>query len=89
MTLIAPPPVVHIDFSSPVDGAFSHIDVTDAQGRSLLAAPSAVSPSNASALEARPEPLPPGRYGVHWTVTGRDGSRTEGRYSFLVAPHRR
>lgn len=84
-TLIAPPPTVHIEFGSPLEGAFSRIEVTDAQGKSVLAAPSTVAPSNPAVLEAKLKPLAPGRYGVRWSVLGRDGHRTEGRYSFLVA----
>lgn len=89
-TLIAPPPAIRMQFSAPLEGAFSHIKVTDQQGHDIVAAPATVDPAHPDVIQAKLKPVPPGRYEVHWSVVADDGHHTEGNYNFRVttAGHR-
>ena len=86
-TLIAPPASVRIQFDGAIEVPFSRLDVTDAQGNSVVAAPA--TGDGGDVLESKLKALAPGRYGVHWSVVGRDGHRTEGSYTFVVTPPKR
>lgn len=78
------PAQVVLHFSEPLEAAFSTIEVTDAQGRTVSqgrAEPGA-SPRE---LRVRLEPLPAGRYTVNWKALSVDTHSTSGRYGFTVA----
>jgi methionine-rich copper-binding protein CopC len=83
-TLASAPADVSIAFDDAVEPAFSSIDVTDAQGSSVVDDKSTVDPSNHKLVKAALTHLAPGRYTVKWTAVARDSHRTEGRYTFTV-----
>ncbi len=84
-TVRTAPAEVAIDFTEGVEPAFSSIVVTDPgggrvdQGRPHLEAGDA-------RLAIAMKPLPPGRYLVAWHAVAVDTHRTEGSFSFTVAP---
>lgn len=83
-TLASAPAEVSIAFDDAVEPAFSSIDVTDAQGNSVVAGKSAVDPSNQKLVKAPLAHLAPGRYTVKWVALAHDGHRTHGSYTFAV-----
>lgn len=83
-TVAASPARVAIDFDAPIETLFAKLEVMDAAGRNLAAAPPAVDPAKRR-LSAAVPPLKPGPYTVAWRVVCADGHRTEGSYSFTVA----
>ncbi len=83
-TAQAPAQVV-ITFTEGVEPAFSTIAVQDAHGASM-AAGIAHAQGDATRLAVPLRPLPPGRYKVTWHATATDTHKTQGDYSFTVAP---
>ena len=77
------PAKIELQFSEPLEAAFSAVAVSDAVGRDVSAGPSAVSGSR---LTLPLKPLKPGRYRVTWHAVSVDTHRTEGKYNFLVTP---
>lgn len=79
------PAEVRIDFTESVEPGFSSIRVTDARGAQVddgTVHPEAGDTHLAVGLK----PLAPGRYTVSWHVVATDTHRTEGTFSFTVAP---
>jgi len=75
---------LHIGFSEPIAGKLSGATVTDAAGKTVVAA--GLDPTNPKALVAVAKtPLAAGVYKVAWrAVASDDGHRTMGAYSFSV-----
>lgn len=82
--VVAAPHVVRIDFSEPLEPAFSSIVVRDAQGRAVTADKAAVPSDAPRSLTLVLPPLPAGSYLVEWRTLARDGHRTGGSYRFKV-----
>ena len=73
-------------FTQELEPAFSAIEVTDAGGGRVDKADSHVDPADATLLHVSLKPLGPGTYRVHWHVLSVDTHRTEGNFTFTVAP---
>ncbi len=77
------PPELRLEFSEALEPASSGVTVTDDRGQVVSEGSPAVSDS---AMMVRLKPLSPGEYRVRWHAVSIDLHRTEGRYSFSVAP---
>ena len=83
-TVSAPPAKVTIWFDSEIEGAFSKIEVYDAEKRRVDKNDPRVDPASRTRLEVDLAPLPAGKYEVHWAVLSIDTHVTEGRFNFTV-----
>ncbi|MEJ2686667.1 MAG: copper resistance protein CopC [Gammaproteobacteria bacterium] len=83
-TVASAPKRVRIWFDGDLNTLFSKVTVTGPGGKHVSKGHGHVSASNPRLLEVVLEPLPPGRYWVHWSVVARDGHHTEGKYPFTV-----
>ena len=79
------PGEVALRFTEGVEPAFSTITVQDAGGAELSTGPVHAG-ADGSGLAVGLKPLPPGTYTVTWHAVSVDTHRTEGRFSFTVAP---
>ena len=79
------PRELSIEFTEPVESGFSTIAVLDAAGASVTTG--GVHPlGDDQHLAIGLKTLPPGRYTVTWHVTAADTHKTQGGFSFTVAP---
>ena len=81
-----PPTEVRIWFTEELEPAFSSITVLDPQGRHIEQGKAKADPGDPKLLEVGLPPLPPGTYKVIWRVISVDTHRTEGNFTFVVAP---
>jgi methionine-rich copper-binding protein CopC len=77
------PTEVALFFSQNLEGAFSSIEVSDANGARVDQGKARIS---ASTMRVGVKPLPPGTYKVRWQVLSKDTHTTEGNFSFTVGP---
>jgi methionine-rich copper-binding protein CopC len=84
--LPAAPGEVSIDFTEQLEPRFSTIEVTDAAGARVDRDDVHVEPHKASHLVVGLKPLPAGTYTVSWHATSTDTHKTQGSFSFTVAP---
>ena len=75
---------VTIDFTEPLEPAFSRIELSDASGKSAAPAASQVDQSDAKVMHLALPQLTAGRYAVHWIAVATDGHRTQGNFAFIV-----
>ena len=85
-TVAASPKEIRLTFSEGIEPRFSGIDLATGDGRTVATGAAAVDPGNDTQLVLVLPPLAPGRYRVRWHVVSVDTHRTEGEYSFAVAP---
>ncbi len=84
-TVTTPPREITIKFDAPIEKLFARLEVLDQNGSSkALGEP--IYGSDGSTLSIKVAPLKPGDYTVKWTVVGADTHRTQGSYTFTVAP---
>ncbi len=83
---VAAAPEVILTFSEALEPKFSRIEVRDATGRRLDQGAPIVTPGNARQVRMALPLLPAGRYSVLWVAVSVDTHRTEGSFSFTVAP---
>ncbi|WP_153099455.1 copper resistance protein CopC [Paraburkholderia hayleyella] len=81
---VTTPSQVVIQFSEPLEAAFSKIVLNDAAGKPAASSPSSIDANNSKILHLKLPPLAPGRYTVHWNAVAVDGHRTQGDYAFTV-----
>lgn len=82
----AAPPTLTLTFSEKVEPRFSQVQVLDPHGAGLaIGKPHLGTDSDRTLVIDLPK-LPPGTYSVVWHATSVDTHRTEGRFSFTVAP---
>lgn len=84
--LAAAPTAVSIHFTETLEPKFSSIVVLDASGRHVEAAASVVVADDPDHMTVALKPLAAGAYKVVWHATATDTHKTEGVYSFTVAP---
>jgi methionine-rich copper-binding protein CopC len=77
------PAQVSLEFSERLESAFSGLSVTDDRGRPVTNGAAAIS---SMMMVVKLDRLRPGRYRVQWHAVSIDTHRTEGAYSFTVAP---
>ena len=85
-TVPASPKEIRLTFSEGIEPRFSGIDLATGDGRMVAAGAAVVDPANDKQLVLALPPLAAGRYRVRWHVVSVDTHRTEGEYSFAVAP---
>lgn len=85
-TVHAPPAQVEITFSEAVEPRFSSIAVTGASGAVVDKHDVHTAPDDGKRLIVGLAAVPPGDYRVEWHVTSVDTHKTEGTFSFTVAP---
>lgn len=84
-TVPSAPAELSIDFTQGVEPAFSRIEVSDASG-ARVDRNDPHAEGGDSRLAVGLKPLPPGRYLVSWQAVSVDTHRTQGSFSFTVAP---
>ena len=80
------PAEVRLQFSQPLEPAFSTVKVLDAGGKQVDRKDKRLDPKDASVLRVSLPPLAPGVYRVVWRVLSADTHVSEGDYTFEVAP---
>ncbi len=85
-TVSTPPKQIAITFSESVEPAFSSIEVTDAAGNRDDTGKPQVAADDRQVLIVALQPLGPGAYKVVWHAVSVDTHKTQGSYSFTVAP---
>jgi len=80
------PAEVRLQFSQPLEPAFSTVRVLDRNGRQIDRKDKRLDPADASVLRVSLPPLAPGVYRVLWRVLSADTHVTAGDFSFEVAP---
>jgi hypothetical protein len=80
------PAEVRLQFSQPLEPAFSTMRVLDAGGKQVDRMDKGLDPKDASVLRVSLPGLAPGVYKVVWRVLSVDTHVTEGDYTFEVAP---
>jgi methionine-rich copper-binding protein CopC len=85
-TVHAPPAAVTLRFSEGVEPTFSTIVVGDGGGVHYEAAAPQTAPGDPKTLSVTLKPLAPGTYTVEWHATSVDTHKTEGKFTFTVAP---
>ena len=83
----APTDTLHLTFSEGIEIKFSKFEVTDAGGKEVAPAKSALDPANDKVVVLTlPAKLAPGDYTVHWHVVSVDTHHTQGTYPITVTP---
>ncbi len=82
----AAPTEVAISYTEGLEPKFSTIEVTSATGARVDKADLHIVGGNAKNVAVSLQPLPPGTYKVEWHATSVDTHKTEGSFSFTVAP---
>ena len=85
-TVPAAPPVVTCDFTEELEPSFSKLEVDDASGKRVDAGNMHLAPGDAKQMVIGLHKVGPGTYTVVWHAVSVDTHRTEGRFTFTVAP---
>ena len=80
------PKEVAIDFTEDLEPKFSTIEVTDPTGARVDQGDVHVGADDARHLAVSLKPLQPGTYSVKWRATATYTHKTEGKFTFTVAP---
>ena len=83
-TLGESPARIRIWFDGPIEPLFASLRVEDGNKRRVDRGDGRVDADDVRLLQVGLPQLPPGRYGVFWSVIARDGHRREGAFSFLI-----
>jgi methionine-rich copper-binding protein CopC len=85
-TVSAAPREVRLTFTEGIEPAFSHLELSRADGQPVNTGPATVDPRDNTQLVLPLPPLAPGRYRVKWRVVSVDTHPTEGDYTFEIRP---
>jgi methionine-rich copper-binding protein CopC len=85
-TVETSPKEIRLTFSEGVEPRFSGIELATSDGRAIATGPAIRDAGDDKQLVLAVPLLAPGRYRVSWHVVSVDTHRTEGAYSFAVAP---
>jgi methionine-rich copper-binding protein CopC len=85
-TVHTPPTEIRIIYSEGVEPSLSSIVVRDAAGAEVDSGGARTAPDNQKELIVGLKTLAAGTYTVEWHVTSVDTHKTDGRFSFSVAP---
>jgi methionine-rich copper-binding protein CopC len=81
------PTELRLDFSEGLELAFTKVTLTGPDGSVISTGALALDPADATILVVPlPAPLPAGAVKVDWKAVADDGHKSEGSYSFTVAP---
>jgi copper transport protein len=83
----APPALVSLTYSEPVEPRFAIVSITDAAARSQTAGPPRRSATNPDELDVPLQRLKQGWYLVYWRVVSVDGHPVRGAFTFAVGPN--
>jgi copper resistance protein C len=83
---VAKPTQISIWFTEDLEPAFSAIEVTDADGGRVDTGDTHIDSANPKLLHVSLKSLAAGTYKVSWHVVSVDTHRTQGDFSFTVAP---
>lgn len=84
-TVAQSPKALRIQFSEPIELAFSSVDVTNAKGEMQPVGDPALSPNDkAQLIVPLKGSLAPGKYTVVWHAVGDDTHHVDGKYTFIV-----
>jgi len=78
------PAMVKIWFTEELEGAFSKIQVFDAQGKEVDTKKVKVDPAHQSVMSVSLSKLPAGTYKVVWNAVAVDTHHTSGTFTFTV-----
>jgi methionine-rich copper-binding protein CopC len=83
----AAPKDIRIQFTQPVEAAFSHITLFTRDGQMVAVSQATTDPSDQTELTATiTSTLAPGPYEVRWDVVSVDTHRTKGHFPFTYQP---
>ncbi|MBM2766959.1 copper homeostasis periplasmic binding protein CopC [Burkholderia anthina] len=82
--LAAAPAAVTIDFTEPLEPAFSSIVVVDGEGKTVSNGRANIDAAAARRMTVPLAALGTGAYTVKWVAVATDGHRTQGAYGFSV-----
>jgi methionine-rich copper-binding protein CopC len=85
-TISASPAELDCNFTEALEPAFSTLTIQNAAGAQLGAGKMHLAPGDAKRMVLDLPHLPPGVYHVTWHATSVDTHRTEGHFSFTIAP---
>ena len=85
-TVQAAPAAVILTFTEGLEPRFSSITVEDAQGQRVDLGDAHAVADDPTRFAVGLKPLAPGRYKVEWRATSVDTHKTNGNFSFTVAP---
>jgi hypothetical protein len=85
-TVHTAPTTVTLLFSEGVEPSFCAVAVTDAAGARVDTGDPRTAPGDQKTLIVALKPLPAGTYTVEWHATSVDTHKTEGKFTFTVAP---
>ena len=85
-TVAAPPTEVDCAFTEELEPKFTTIEVQDASGKRVDSGNMHLAPKNAKQLIIGVGHLGPGTYKVIWNAVSVDTHRTQGSFTFTVAP---
>ena len=80
----AAPAAVTIDFTEPLEPAFSSIVVVDGDGKTVSDGRARIDASNRKRMSVPLTAVGTGAYTVKWVAVATDGHRTQGAYGFSV-----
>jgi methionine-rich copper-binding protein CopC len=83
-TVPTAPAEVLVNFSEPLEAAFSFIVVRDSAGKRVDKADTRVDPTDRTTMRVSLQPLTDGIYIVVWRALTADTHRTEGAFMFRV-----
>jgi len=83
-TLTVPPQSVQLWFSEDVQGEWSKIEVTDADGNRVDKKVITGNDEDHKLLKMELNGLKSGTYNVNWSTLSHDGHRSKGKFSFSV-----
>ncbi len=85
-TVTTAPTQVVLQFSEPIEAAFSRVEVTDSAGQRVDNGDGRPDPNDRTHMKVTLKPLAPGTYRVNWYALSVDTHRTEGDFTFTVRP---
>jgi methionine-rich copper-binding protein CopC len=80
---VAPPAEIVLNFTEPLEPAFSTIELHDSMGKRIDTGKARVKDD---VMRLQLKPLPAGRYTVKWRVLSVDTHKSQGNFAFTVKP---
>lgn len=78
------PSVIRLQFSAPLEAAFSKIRLLNARDADIALTELARDSAHPDTMAATPPVLPSGSYRVEWSAVTHDGHKTKGEFAFAV-----
>jgi methionine-rich copper-binding protein CopC len=78
------PKEIRLQFNEALEGAFSKIELVDANEAAVQLPKAAVDKSDPKVMFTAVPALQPGQYSVRWSTMTHDGHKAKGQFSFKV-----